>query len=55
METRGLSQKEAAEKFGVSITTISRCLAGKRKVSKWIQAHIERKTAGAIKAEDWPQ
>lgn len=48
-----LSQKEAAKKFGVSISMISRLLAKERKPGYAMRQLIKTKTKGSISIEDW--
>lgn len=53
MAEKELSQEAAAQKFGLSISMISRLLAGERKPSRLLKEHIQRKTAHAVTVDDW--
>jgi transcriptional regulator with XRE-family HTH domain len=53
MIEKDMSQEIAANKFGISVSMISRLLAKERKPSKLMAMHIQRKTAKAVTVDDW--
>lgn len=48
-----LSQRDAAAKFSVSETTISRLLSKRRKPGFALKHYIKIKTKGVVSIEDW--